>query len=126
MKEYFKDKYNIAMLVMYGIGIICIPLIAVAEIFYLLFSLFMAVACIMSAIKSIKKYRNKISYDPRDEIFDASEYSYDEGQYYIGEGKPKSKIRGLGKMDVFLPSLLFICLSGIFCGMTIFGIIALF
>ena len=57
---------------------------------------------------------------------DASEYSYDEGQYYIGEGKPKSKIRGLGKMDVFLPSLLFICLSGIFCGMTIFAIIALF
>ena len=125
MKEFFKNRYNIVLCIMFGVGLISIPLIVISWIFYMLFCLCFSVGCVMCAINSIKKYKNRVNYDPQDEIFDASEYSYEEGQYFVGEGRPQQKIRGIGKMEAFVPSLLFICLSCIFIGMTIFSIISL-
>lgn len=96
MKKFFTNKFNIIIISVAVLSIVSLALYTVDGIFYLLFTLLAAADCVLLAVKLtlVKRKKDEITAD--DFYFDATELSYDEDVYFIGDDErkvPKKKGR---------------------------------
>ncbi len=89
MKAFFTNKFNIAIMSIFFVGVVCLVLLVVSDIFYPIALAFFDVGFVCLTIKLYLRQKAKNSVDIDDFYFDATELSYDEEVYFVGDDEKK-------------------------------------
>ncbi len=119
MKDFFKDKVNLSIVVLYGIGSLSVLFVMLSAIFYFVFAACFAAASIMVTIK-VAKSSKKQKQEKGSNLLNASLFDYDEEVYVIDEKKEVKRRKNLFSDKKSL-LFLFVFMSVIFAFMFISG-----
>ena len=119
MKNFFKDKINFSIVVLFGIGIISVLLIMLSSVFYFVFAACFAAASILCTIQVIKSSKQQ-KKEKGSNIINASLRDYDEDIYIVEEKKEVKRRKALFSDKRSLTFLL-VFMSVIFTFMFISG-----
>lgn len=94
--SFFKSKYNVAMLIIFAVGVIFVFLNSIASIFMPIGLDIIAIAMFMEAANIYNANQERKDMDEvtnRKITFDASKISVDEDVYYVEEDDKKSLLK---------------------------------
>ncbi len=107
MKKFFKSKLNISFLVFLGLGLILCALGGVYDLCIAIGTVLISVAFFLLGIKFYKNYKRRLEIDENDNLFDATQYGYDEEVYVLQtENEKPIRKKVAAKFDALTPSVM--------------------